>query len=849
MNDKNSRDTLAGGYELHWFELQSVLGRGGYGVTYLAVDKNLDRKVAIKEYLPVDFATRLDDQTVAPRSSEHNEMYQWGLERFLKEARTLAKFNHPNIVRVISVFEQNGTAYMVMEYEQGESLSAVFKGKIFFSEEELLDIFIPVIDGLSLVHQAGFIHRDIKPSNIYIRDDGSPVLLDFGSARQSSGQTRTLTSLVTYGYAPFEQYNEGNEKQGPWTDIYSLGATLYFGITKKKPEDSMRRGGCILSKTPDPYKPVSILAKGKYSENFLLTIDNALRFRAEDRPQDAITWAQMLLGNIKAPALPAELIIDLPENSEKTMIMPQHDKPDTGERSKPNTGRLIDASGRRASTGREERSIFEHAPTSPITQAPRKKSGKKALVVGIISVLLVLGVSAIFVPGVRDMQFGKLLQTQQTKTVTTKPEKKKPQQTTGQQPKAQEIASLLKQAEQAFAAGRLVQPEGDSAAFYYLSALKQDPNNEQARAGIDKITRHYSDAAKRYLNQDNIQQAETQLAVMKSIAPDSSVTVTLQQQINNVKGKRNDIASLLMEAEQDYIAHRLTAPEGANALEKFSQVLKLEPGNREAKQGINKVFDYYAAAANSQLDAGNTAKAEELLVKMDSIKPASPEARDLKQRIKQVSDKSKQLNNLIRLGNKAYNAGQYIEPASKSAFHYYTEVLKLDSSNTSASRGIDAIRKFYKREFDKYLTQNQLGLAEKMANGLKVVENDKRLVAKVFRELQDKKKPQRPDIEVINELLSEFKTTIEAHDVKKLKAISEFSPGRAQFVDQFYANYKSVSVNVSGFEFISREHKGKASVQLVRLINNNGQPVQAGAWGKFQIVVQKNNQDQWRIFW
>ena len=153
-------------------------------------------------------------------------MYQWGLARFLKEARTLAKFNHPNIVRVLSVFEHNNTAYMVMEYEQGEDLSAVFKKRDNFSEEDLLDIFIPVLDGLALVHSEGFIHRDIKPSNIYIRNDQSPVLIDFGSARQSTGQTRTLTSLVTYGYAPFEQYNEGHEKQGAWTDIYVRFRTI-----------------------------------------------------------------------------------------------------------------------------------------------------------------------------------------------------------------------------------------------------------------------------------------------------------------------------------------------------------------------------------------------------------------------------------------------------------------------------------------------------------------------------------------------------------------------------------------------------------------------------------------------
>ena len=357
VDQKKYRDILPEGYILHWYEVQSLLGRGGYGITYLALDKNLERLVAIKEYLPIDFAARQTDQTVHPLSGEHGEMYQWGLERFLKEARTLAKFNHPNIVRVLSVFEHNNTAYMVMEYEQGEDLAGVYKKRTSFAEEELLDIFIPVLDGLSLVHREGFIHRDIKPSNIYIRNDQSPVLIDFGSARQSSGQTRTLTSLVTYGYAPFEQYNEGHEKQGAWTDIYALGASLYVGITKSKPEDALKRGGAILAGSSDPYRPLSVIAKDRYSDNFLLSIDNALRFRAEDRPQDVLVWAEMLLGKTQAPPLPAELLTIKPaeRNLDATVIMPAdyYDKKQqaTGP-SQRNTSRLIDSSGRRVTTRR-----------------------------------------------------------------------------------------------------------------------------------------------------------------------------------------------------------------------------------------------------------------------------------------------------------------------------------------------------------------------------------------------------------------------------------------------------------------------------------------------------------------
>src|SRR5512139_2730243 len=230
MSDSAYPDALPSQYRLHWYVLERVLGQGGFGITYLARDTNLDQKVAIKEYLPVDVATRRADTTVRPRSDEQAERYRWGLDRFIREARTLARFDHPNIVRVHSVFEHNGTAYMVMRFEEGENFAALLDRKRTLPEKDLMRVLLPVLDGLELVHNAGFIHRDIKPDNIHIRDDGTPVLLDFGSARYALGGVRTVTILVAPGYAPFEQYYSSGENQGPWTDIYGLGATCYRAI-------------------------------------------------------------------------------------------------------------------------------------------------------------------------------------------------------------------------------------------------------------------------------------------------------------------------------------------------------------------------------------------------------------------------------------------------------------------------------------------------------------------------------------------------------------------------------------------------------------------------------------------
>ena len=290
------RNALQAGYKLHWYEIVSILGQGGFGITYLAEDSNLEQRVAIKEFLPVELAVRDHDSSLHPLSDGHSDTYGWGLNRFLAEAQTLARFRHPNIVRVVSVFETNNTAYMVMEYEQGTSLEDALKFRRVEGEEPLLGLLFPLLEGLSLVHQAGFIHRDIKPDNIYLREDGVPVLLDFGSARQALGvETRTLTTLVSPGFAPFEQYNatRDSDRQGPWTDIYSLGATLYRAVSGKGPPDAIMRANAALEGKPDPLALAVTLGGGGFTTSFLEAIDNALGFLPESRPQTIARWRAM----------------------------------------------------------------------------------------------------------------------------------------------------------------------------------------------------------------------------------------------------------------------------------------------------------------------------------------------------------------------------------------------------------------------------------------------------------------------------------------------------------------------------------------------------------------------------
>ncbi len=285
---------LPPGFRLHEYRIDRVLGQGGFGITYLATDVNLNTKVAIKEYLPEEIAFRKSGQTVSAHSSRYQQRYQSGLDSFLVEGRTLATFRHPNIVRVSRFFEAHQTAYMVLEYERGSPLKTWWPEHADLPEKELMRLLQPLFDGLSVVHAAGFLHRDIKPDNIQVRRyNGTLVLLDFGSARQAVGGSGQEDVAVTPGYAPIEQYEDG--EQGAWTDIYALGATLYWMVTGHKPPDAMDRH--LAAARPggaDPLQPAAHAAQGRYTEQFLSAIDWALALQPQDRPKDMVQWRAML---------------------------------------------------------------------------------------------------------------------------------------------------------------------------------------------------------------------------------------------------------------------------------------------------------------------------------------------------------------------------------------------------------------------------------------------------------------------------------------------------------------------------------------------------------------------------
>ncbi len=280
---------LPAGTLLGDFRLDAVIGHGGFGITYRAFDTQLAKIVAIKEYLPVEYAVRDAGGTVVPRGSRYADDFAWGRERFLDEARALARFRHVHIVPVLRYFEANGTAYTVMEFEDGRSVADLLRAPDQRVPADVVRRLAEgLLKGLATVHAQGFLHRDIKPANIIVRrTDGVPVLIDFGAARQAmGGRTRTLTNVMTPQYAPIEQYAMDG-KQGPWSDIYAAAAVLYQCIAGRAPPEAAARVG------HDPYVPLADLGDDRFDRAFLAAIDRALAFAAPDRPQTIAEWAAL----------------------------------------------------------------------------------------------------------------------------------------------------------------------------------------------------------------------------------------------------------------------------------------------------------------------------------------------------------------------------------------------------------------------------------------------------------------------------------------------------------------------------------------------------------------------------
>ena len=311
------QNALPTGTTLGEFEITGLIGEGGFGIVYLAYDHSLQRRIALKEYMPSSLAGRSTGVAVAIKSERHADTFQAGLRSFINEARLLAQFDHPSLVKVYRFWESNGTAYMVMPFYQGVTLKETLRVMKSPPDEAWLKrLLAQLLEALSVIHNEQCFHRDIAPDNILILPDGRPLLLDFGAARRVIGNmTQALTVILKPGYAPVEQYADvAAMKQGPWTDIYALAAVVYFAITGHAPLPSVGR---MIS---DSLMPLGEVAAGRYSASFLKGIDRALSVRPEDRPQN-VAELRAVLGLAEQPASDEQTVFVPSETGRKSVAI------------------------------------------------------------------------------------------------------------------------------------------------------------------------------------------------------------------------------------------------------------------------------------------------------------------------------------------------------------------------------------------------------------------------------------------------------------------------------------------------------------------------------------------------
>jgi len=476
MGQQGGQYSLRPGTRIGDYEIVAELGSGSFGITYKAWDHRLQTYVAIKEYMPIEFAVREPDSTmVTPRSGKVTSQYQFGLKGFLEEARTLAQFRDARIVRITNYMESNGTAYLVMDYEEGESLDALLRREQRRLEEgELLRVMIPILEGLCIVHRAGVLHRDVKPANIYLRAQGSPLLLDFGAARQALGEeTQNLTSIVTPGYGPFEQYQRTG-KQGPWTDVYGAGATMYRLAVGRRPAEAPDRVAAAHAGEADPNPAAVEAARGRYSQRLLEAIDWMLRPLPQDRPQRVEEVLERIATTESSPT-------------------------------------LRDPTGPPTSSGARARAAA--------AALERERASRRHWMLGLATGLAV----ALAVAGLG------MLATRRAGPDAETPAARAPASPTAAAPadpaleasraREDQIEELLARAQEAEAELRLTTPEDDSAMFYYQQILSLDPESAAARGGVKRIVLRYVALADSAAASGNAVQAATYLERASSVSP------------------------------------------------------------------------------------------------------------------------------------------------------------------------------------------------------------------------------------------------------------------------------------------------------------------------------------------
>ncbi len=600
---------LKPGSRIGSFNIKAALGVSNHGVIYLARDTVHIREVAIQEYFPRTLVERSPDGVRALALESKDEIFEDGLTRFLQDARILAQIHDPYVARVIEYTETNGTAYLVMEYEAGQTLGNYLAKQPKLNDEDLHKVLVPMLKGLRIVHSEGLLHLDITPSNIFLRQNGPPVLIGFGSAgRTVEHENVSLDSRITPGYSPIELYHEGGNL-GPWTDLYALGATIYRAISGVAPVDATKRVTAIAQGEEDPMVPAMEIGRGDYGTHVLGNIDWMLQPVISDRPESA----GAVLG----------------------LLTTEHQSPQRSTAAYPQQKGLDPTSSQRdaASYRLPYRSLRQPKGNARAVAGLKKIRRPNGWVVagGILSAIIALALwqtrSELNQPPTADS--GDRAAETTPDTASRRPQDPKSATTPAIDEAVQfgrddddlraaafreleqeqkQIEALLTSAREHIESERLVFPPEDNALSDFRAILNLDPDNVDAKEGIDRIVTRLVEDARASFDREQLREAETQLDEIEYIQSGRADVAVLRQEIRayrnrleederaaelrreqEVSERRRRIADLLARAESAERDERLTAPEDDNAYYYYRKIQELDEANAQALAGLKRV--------------------------------------------------------------------------------------------------------------------------------------------------------------------------------------------------------------------------------------------------------------------
>jgi len=680
-----------------------VLGQGGFGITYIGLDSWLQKKIAIKEFLPSTLATRDFLTSVVVPVKKQEEAFQDGLKLFINEARNLAKFDHPNIVRVINFFEENQTAYMVMEYLEGDNLMAILNqtgGRL--PVPTALAIVLPILDALMEIHANRVYHLDISIQNIILLKTGVPILIDFGAARHIIGEySHNLELVLKPGYSPLEQYS-GKGKIGPWSDIYACGALLYLLITGHLPPGATDRFSKDTLLAPREMTGLDI----PHSVN--QAIIQALALKWEERFQNVQELKAALQGQwpiyskVSLPTPVPKISLELRLSIILTLLL----IPSSFSWFKPPISQIP--------------ALFEKIPmqwaNSQLTSPPGDnayETYQHILAIDPQNTQAKLGISKIIQ---HYEELARLAQAQNhlTESLTmlrqglqiqpNRPELQELQQTIlnslAEQQKAQLRARQLKELMDK-ATHYLINLQLEAAYATYQQVMALVPNHPEARAGLQQVAEKYVQLARQKKN-------HLALAIIKQalgLFPTHPELLALQREITEKLTQQRTIEELLSQAQQQRVTLRLTEPQGDNAYETYQQILKIAPDHLEAQQGIIKIADEYERLAS--IKPQDPQKSRILVDKGLKLLPNHVGLLALRQELEKpkklpleappavksppalVTDN---IQSLLTTAQQQLAAAQW-----EKAGQTYQEVLKLEATNAQAQAGLHQIAQHYEQ--------------------------------------------------------------------------------------------------------------------------------------------------------